>query len=81
MDRSRKVLLTNNKKQVNTAMEKYKAKFKGNYISVEDLAKAELEIIKLCQREKFSEEILSLSKGQEVKQRSHVYKLNPMFQD
>lgn len=59
--------------QVNTAMKKFKKGIKGGSISVEDLVQSEQWIIKLCQKEEFSEEISSLSKGQDVKRSGHLF--------
>lgn len=44
---------------------------------MEEVREAELEIIRSCQRKRFQEEFSSLLKNQNVKQTSHIYKLNP----
>lgn len=46
-------------------------------ITVEESEKAELEIIRSCQKKRFPEEFSSLLKNQNVKQTSHIYKRNP----
>ena len=59
-------------------MDSFKESYKGTHISVEELDKAELHIIRFCQKEKFSEEIAAQSKRQNVKCSSSLYKLNPI---
>jgi len=48
---------------------------------VVELKKAELEVIRYCQRKRYSDEISSLQKGENVKKNSHIYKLNPILED
>lgn len=48
-------------------------------LTVEDLEKAETEIICYCQRRKFPAEILSLRKGMNIKRSSQIHKLNPIL--
>lgn len=50
-------------------------------LSVEELEKAELEIIKFSQRRKFAEELSSLEKGKRVKGHSHIHTLCPIMED
>lgn len=66
---------------IQSQMDSLKESFKNTRISVEDLDEAELRIVKFCQKEKFSEEMSALFKGQNVKRSSHLYKLNPILQD
>lgn len=51
------------------------------FLAVEDADKAELAIIQFCQRRKFSEGLVCLEKGQNVKKSSHLYKLCPRLVD
>lgn len=48
---------------------------------VEDLMKAEMEVIKFIQGQQFQEEIFMLQKGSNVKRSSHLSKLDPRIQD
>lgn len=50
-------------------------------LTVEDLDRAELAIIKFCQGQRFPEELASLEKGQHIKISSHLHKLCPQLQD
>ncbi|KAL0178992.1 hypothetical protein M9458_024434, partial [Cirrhinus mrigala] len=50
-------------------------------LTKEDVDRAELAIIKFCQRQRFPEELDSLEKEQHVKKSSHLYKLCPQLQD
>lgn len=51
------------------------------YLSLEEIKNSELEIIKFCQRQKYSDELSCLQKGESVKSNSHIYKLNPISDD
>ncbi|KAL7868352.1 hypothetical protein SRHO_G00097360 [Serrasalmus rhombeus] len=66
---------------VQSQVDSFKASFKPTQISVKNLDQAELDIIRFCQKGKFSEEISALCKGQSVKRGSRLYKLNPILQD
>lgn len=70
-----------NQQLIQNQMKSFKESYKTTHISLEDLDKAEQSIIRFCQKEKFSEEIASLKKGQSVKRSSPLYKLNPILQD
>lgn len=50
-------------------------------LTLEDLMRAESEIIKFCQGQRFQEEISMLIKGSSVKKTSHLRKLDPVIQD
>lgn len=51
-------------------------------LTVEDLKKAEKEIISFCQSQKFQDEVSSLEKGNNhLKRNSSLYKLDPVLQD
>lgn len=50
-------------------------------LTVEELDQAEHDIIKYCQKERFSEEISLLHNGQWVRRSSQLYKLNPVMQE
>ncbi|TKS69341.1 hypothetical protein D9C73_003405 [Collichthys lucidus] len=51
------------------------------HLSLEEIKNSEMEIIKLCQMQRYSEEISCLQRGESVKRNSHIYKLNPMLDD
>ncbi|KAK7899128.1 hypothetical protein WMY93_019981 [Mugilogobius chulae] len=57
-----------------------RTKVTGN-LTVEDVQKAELAIVKYCQLKNYAEELDSLEKGQPVKRTSHLRKLNPQLQN
>lgn len=67
--------------QLHKIMTSYKASLSNRTLTVDDLRKVELEILRHCQRKKFLEEINSLQKGEPVKRRSHIYKLDLILQD
>ena len=73
--------LDNGQQLIQSQMESFKERFKNTQIAVEDIDESELHIIRFCQKEKFSEEMSALLKGQNVKRNSHLYKLNPVLQD
>ena len=50
-------------------------------LSLEEIKGAELEIIKICQRRKFSEELSCLQKGECVNGNSHIYRLSPILEE
>ncbi|KAM8861775.1 uncharacterized protein ACB058_008484 isoform 2-T2 [Synchiropus picturatus] len=63
-------------------MLKYKKGFKKQIISNEDLIKAEVELIRLCQKRKYAEELKVLQDGKDhVKKDSHIFKLDPCLKD
>lgn len=62
-------------------MEKVKAQCDRSELSVEELKKAELDIIHCCQRQRYSNELLSLQKCEQVKKNNHICKLNPILED
>lgn len=64
-----------------TIMTSYKTSLSKGTLTVDDLNKAELEIIRHCQRKKFQEEINTLQKGEPIERSSHINKLNPVLQD
>ncbi|KAL6470498.1 hypothetical protein MHYP_G00216170 [Metynnis hypsauchen] len=66
---------------IQSQIDRFKTGIRPTQLSAEDLEQAELDIIKFCQKEKYSEEIAALYKGQSVKRSSHLYKLNPVLQD
>ena len=51
------------------------------YLSLEEIKNSELEIIKFCQMQKYSEEFSCLQRGESVKANSHIYKLDPILDD
>ncbi len=54
---------------------------KNQGLTVEELATAGMEIICLCQRKRFADEISSLKKGMSVKRTSHIHRLNPILEN
>ena len=52
---------------------------KHHGLTVEELATAEMAIIRFCQKKKFADEISSLRRGMNVKRTSHIHKLNPIL--
>ncbi len=58
----------------------FKSSLCKDLLSVEELEKAEMEIIRFCQKKKFAEELTSLRKEGVVKRNSPLYSLNPIFQ-
>ena len=66
---------------VKRQMQKFRSTIKGFLLTAEDVASGEIEIIKLCQSQSFSDELLTLQKGDELKRSSHIVKLDPVVQD
>ncbi|XDV20313.1 hypothetical protein PO909_025662 [Leuciscus waleckii] len=66
---------------VQKKMKIFKESLPKTNLTVENLKEAELEIIRFCQRRKYSEEISVLRKGEDVKMSSHIYKLKPKLQE
>ncbi len=60
---------------------KYKALLKASNISNDDLKEAESAIICYCQGQDFTEELLSLKKGLNIKKDSSIFRLDPRTQD
>lgn len=54
-------------------MDAFKRGTVPSWLSVEELEKAELEIIRFCQQKKFPEEFSRLQNGKSVKGHSHIY--------
>lgn len=69
------------KQQLHKIMTSYKASLSNRTLTVGDLSKAELEILRHCQLKRFLEEINTLQKGEPVKRRSHISKLDPILQE
>ncbi|KAK5928662.1 hypothetical protein CgunFtcFv8_013710 [Champsocephalus gunnari] len=68
-------------REMKKEMQTIKAQVVSGFLSIEDLRKAEKEIICFCQRKRFPDEIKGLQKGEGVKRTSHIYKLNPVLED
>lgn len=66
---------------VERQMQKYRSRFKGSLLTAEDVASGEIEIIKLCQSQSFSDEFMTLQKGEKLKRNSHIVKLDPIVHD
>ena len=63
-------------------MLKYKQSFEKQILTTEDLAKAEMELIHLCQKGKYAEELKALQDGKDhVRKDSHIFKLDPCLKD
>lgn len=62
-------------------MQKFKSTIKGSLLTAEDVAMGEIEMIKLCQSQSFSDELMTLQKGDKLKRSSHMVKLDPVVQD
>lgn len=62
-------------------MDAFKSKTVPSCLSVEELEKAELEIIRFCQWRRFTEELSRLQNGKGVKGCSHIYRLCPLLED
>lgn len=62
-------------------MDAYNGEAVSSCLSVEELEKAELEIIIFCQRKRFPEELSRLQSAKTVKGCSHLYKLCPLVKD
>ncbi len=69
------------RQQLKDEMEKTKVQCDKRELSVEELKKAELDIICYCQRQRYPDEFSILQKGEQVKRNSHIYKLNPVLED
>ena len=52
---------------------------KTSGLEVEELAQAEMAIIRYCQSTRFTDEILCLEKGMNVKRKSHIHNLKPIL--
>lgn len=61
-------------------MQNFRSRVPSNLLSFEELEKAELEMIHLCQKKRYSEELVSLRKDGVVKRSSQLYRLNPVLQ-
>ncbi len=64
---------------INKEMQKVRSRVSSNLMSFEELEKGELEIVRLCQKKRYSEELVSLQKDGVVKRSSQLYRLNPIF--
>lgn len=70
------------KSLVQQRMLKYKKGCGKGALTVEDLSKAESELIRLCQNQNYAEEIKALQQGKgHVRKNSHLFKLDPYLQD
>ncbi|XP_039550287.1 uncharacterized protein LOC120495005 [Pimephales promelas] len=70
------------KSKVEKEMQRFRTTLTGQTMSPEDLDTAESAIIQYCQLDKFNDEIAVLKGGTSgVKKSSHIYKLDPMFEN
>ncbi|KAK0146726.1 hypothetical protein N1851_013933 [Merluccius polli] len=72
---------TQQKQFLEKEIQNIKAQGNGGCLSIEELRKAELEIIRFCQKRRFPAEFSSLEKDGAVKSSSHIYKLNLVLKD
>ncbi|KAK7930431.1 hypothetical protein WMY93_006826 [Mugilogobius chulae] len=79
----RKELSTQNQLHLNMdqEMSMFKRKAVQRALTVENIDKAEMTIIKFCQGKRFPEELLCLEKSQNIKKNSQLYKLSPKLED
>lgn len=61
-------------------MRKLRSSMCEDYLSVDELNKSEMEIVRFSQRTRFPEELISLQRGEEVKRSSPLYFLNPILE-
>lgn len=66
---------------MNAKLQHFKSSLERQSLTVEDVYKAEVNIIRFSQQEQFQEEIAALKHGNTVKRNSSVYKLDPMLHD
>ncbi|XP_035985471.1 uncharacterized protein LOC118558973 isoform X4 [Fundulus heteroclitus] len=70
----------NQKKELEKQMERFKTTLKKENLTPEDLAKAELSIVRFAQQQKFTTEIALINSGlKAVSMRSSLYKLDPVL--
>lgn len=62
-------------------MKKFKSTIQQSFLSVEELAEAETEILRLSQLQDYDEEICALREGAQIKKKSQIYRLDPILQD
>ena len=62
-------------------MQKFKTTIRGSLLTTEDIALGEIEIIQLCQMQGFSDDLMTLQKGDKLKRSSHIIKLDPVVKD
>lgn len=62
-------------------MSQFKKAFKGKNLTCDDLSKAEMEIVKYCQKQSFEQDLAMLKEHQRVKKKGSLYKLTPVLQD
>ena len=67
--------------QNHSKMTALKAELSGQSVTVEDVSKAETEIVRFSQRERFPMEVANLEKGKAVKSNSDISKLDPVFEN
>lgn len=61
-------------------LKKHKSTMESSPLSLEDLAKAEVELIHFSQLQGYTDEIKALQKDTPVKKNSQIYKLDPILQ-
>lgn len=66
---------------VTQRMQQFKLTVKGSLLTTEDVVMAEVEIIRFCQNQCFSDELKALQRGDKLKGSSHIVKLDPVVQD
>lgn len=58
-----------------------KAKMDCKALTADDLMRAEIVIIRYCQQERFSDEIIALKAGATVKKKSDIFRLDPVLEN
>ncbi|XP_038134457.1 uncharacterized protein LOC119779029 [Cyprinodon tularosa] len=83
LSRKRKELkgLCSDEQQLNKEMLSYKRSLKHTHLTVDDLQKAEIDIIGHCQNNSFQEEISALQRKDSVRKSSRLFKLNPQLEE
>lgn len=66
---------------VTSQLQQFRSTIKGSLLTAEDVAMGEIEIIKICQSQSFSDELMTLQNGDKLKRSSHIVKLDPVMQD
>jgi len=65
---------------INGNMLKLRSSMCKGYLSVDEIEEGEMAIIRFSQKMRFSEELISLQRGEDVKQSSPLYRFNPVLE-
>lgn len=66
-------------RNIKEEMEKATGALRGQTLSLDDLLKAEVSIIRYCQKQRFQKEIAALSAKRSMARDSVIYKLDPQL--